>query len=159
MPSLMSAICIFSFACPVVLPLHECVVPHSRDEHGFGFKSGGFSNLWCIWIGFQFDKSCLTGLGFGFDNLVWNFFGISTVDYSNYIVNLLEWSLSPLSKLYIVFAFGTLANKVSTIQWCKVQASKLALLCHQITGVKGIYVTFIDSVLFPFLESLLYSVL
>ena len=74
MPSLMSAICIFSFACPVVLPPHECVVPRSRDEHGFGFKSRGFSNLWCIWIAFQFDKSCLTGLGFGFDNFVWNFF-------------------------------------------------------------------------------------
>jgi len=45
-------------------------VASARNEHGFGFKSGGFSNLWWIWIGLK--TFCLTR--FGFDNLVWNFF-------------------------------------------------------------------------------------
>jgi len=33
----------------------------TRDEHGFGFKSGAFSAFSWIWIGFY--KFCLTGFG------------------------------------------------------------------------------------------------
>ena len=44
----------------------------NRDEHGFGFKSGGLSKLWSIWVGFGFSKFCLTG--FRIDNIVWDFF-------------------------------------------------------------------------------------
>jgi len=34
-----------------------------RNEHGSGFKSGGFSAFSWIWIGFGFYKFCLTGIG------------------------------------------------------------------------------------------------
>jgi len=67
-------------------------VPHffalfcTKGEHGFGFKSGGF--LTFSWIWFGFCKFCFTGFGFGFDNLVLNFFAtfsavLRAVDYCN----------------------------------------------------------------------------
>jgi len=51
----------------------------TRDEHGFGFKSGGFSAFLWIWIGYY--KFCLTG----FDNLVFNFFAIFSAVLELYI--------------------------------------------------------------------------
>jgi len=47
--------CLFDWSvCLLVnrIPTLVC----GRDEHGFGFKSGGFSTLWWIWIGFAFYK-------------------------------------------------------------------------------------------------------